>query len=141
MTVASTRFANLGSLCQNSTHKQIRNNTGKYTIHLYVKLKLCYRNLTILRLNLTLMTKLYTLASFEYTFRSAATQLSVLYKTLQSFMFTDFIQFQRRHIFKTTKKSNIQYCTLHNSTLKCSKFSLSKNKTKIKQMYTVYTVL
>ena len=51
--VAWTRFANLGSLCQNSTHKQIRHNTGKYTINIYVKLKLCYRNLKILCQNVT----------------------------------------------------------------------------------------
>ena len=35
--------------------------------------KLCYRNLTILCQNLTLMTKWYTLASYKYTFISAAT--------------------------------------------------------------------
>ena len=92
-----------------------------------VKLKLGYRNLTILCKNGTLMSKWNTLASYEYTFRSAATHWSTLYKTLQSFMFTVFIQFHRGHVFTTTK-INTKYCTLQDCTLQCSKYSLSKNK-------------
>lgn len=38
--VASTRFAKLGSLCQNSPHKQIRANTRKSAILICVRLKL-----------------------------------------------------------------------------------------------------
>ena len=54
--IAWTHFAKLCSLCQNSTQKQIRHNIEKYSIHIYVKLKL-YRKLTILCQNVTLMTK------------------------------------------------------------------------------------
>lgn len=37
--VAWTHFPKLGSLCQNSSNKQIRPNTGKSTIHIHVRLK------------------------------------------------------------------------------------------------------
>ena len=80
--------------------------------------------------------KWYTLVSYEYTLRSAATHYSTLYKTLQSSIFNVSIQFHRRHVFTTTKKSNTQYCTLQYGTLQCSKFSLSKYKTKINKNYT-----
>ena len=71
--IAWTQLAKLGSLCQNSSHKQMRHNTEKYTIQIYVKLKLFCRNLTILCQNVTLMPNWYILVSYEYTFRSAAT--------------------------------------------------------------------
>lgn len=66
----------------------MRHNTMESAIYIYVKLKVCYRNPSILLQNVTLMRKWFPLALNEYTFNSAATHLSTLYKTLHSFLFT-----------------------------------------------------
>lgn len=90
-------------MCQNSTQKQIRHNTRKWTIHIDVKLKVCSQNLSIFGDKMIPTGIIF-----------AATHSSTSDKTLQSFYFTAFIQFDERKISTTWIGSTLfEIITLH----------------------------
>ncbi len=73
--IAYTLFSEFGSLCQNSTHKPIRQSTWRLTTHIYAKMKHCNQNLTLLSKNEILATKPYTQAPFELLFHITSNTL------------------------------------------------------------------
>jgi len=109
-------------------------NTGKYTVHICVKLKLYDQNLTFLFQNVTLMTKWHILAPYANTFRSEGTHLSTLYKTLQSLILTVYSE----GIFSGGTFSNNQKSKQAYSILYIAALYIAVRSIQIKQKIYIY---